>query len=118
MQVIYPLISPLADTIRRRADSTNKYTNDFIPKDDSNPYFSYDPAKCIVCSRCVRACEEVQGTFALTIEGRGFEVDPLRTLRPDVGVVELVVIRLAGKEAAREADLEGAPLEETEIELD
>ncbi|SME88339.1 formate dehydrogenase alpha subunit [Tistlia consotensis] len=40
--------------------------------DASNPYFQFDPAKCIVCSRCVRACEEVQGTFALTIEGRGF----------------------------------------------
>ncbi len=43
------------------------------PKDESNPYFSFDPAKCIVCSRCVRACEEVQGTFALTIAGRGFD---------------------------------------------
>jgi formate dehydrogenase major subunit len=42
-------------------------------KDASNPYFTFDPAKCIVCSRCVRACEEVQGTFALTIEGRGFD---------------------------------------------
>jgi formate dehydrogenase major subunit len=42
-------------------------------RDESNPYFTYDPAKCIVCSRCVRACEEVQGTFALTIGGRGFE---------------------------------------------
>ena len=42
-------------------------------KDESNPYFTYDPSKCIVCSRCVRACEEVQGTFALTIEGRGFD---------------------------------------------
>ena len=41
-------------------------------KDESNPYFSFEPSKCIVCSRCVRACEEVQGTFALTIEGRGF----------------------------------------------
>ncbi|HVB89320.1 MAG TPA: formate dehydrogenase subunit alpha [Beijerinckiaceae bacterium] len=41
--------------------------------DESNPYFAYDPAKCIVCSRCVRACEEVQGTFALTIAGRGFD---------------------------------------------
>ena len=41
--------------------------------DGSNPYFVYDPAKCIVCSRCVRACEEVQGTFALTISGRGFD---------------------------------------------
>src|SRR5690606_31873262 len=42
-------------------------------KDESNPYFTYDPAKCIVCSRCVRACDEVQGTFALTITGRGFD---------------------------------------------
>ena len=42
-------------------------------KDESNPYFTYDPSKCIVCSRCVRACEEVQGTFALTIGGRGFD---------------------------------------------
>ena len=40
--------------------------------DESNPYFTFDPTKCIVCSRCVRACDEVQGTFALTIEGRGF----------------------------------------------
>ena len=42
-------------------------------KDTSNPYFTYDPTKCIVCNRCVRACEEVQGTFALTITGRGFD---------------------------------------------
>ena len=41
-------------------------------KDESNPYFMYDPAKCIVCNRCIRACEETQGTFALTISGRGF----------------------------------------------
>jgi formate dehydrogenase major subunit len=41
-------------------------------KDASNPYFTFDPSKCIVCSRCVRACDEVQGTFALTIDGRGF----------------------------------------------
>jgi len=43
------------------------------PTDASNPYFAFDESKCIVCSRCVRACSEVQGTFALTIEGRGFE---------------------------------------------
>jgi formate dehydrogenase major subunit len=42
------------------------------PVDASNPYFLFDPAKCIVCSRCVRACAEIQGTFALTIAGRGF----------------------------------------------
>ena len=42
------------------------------PCDSSNPYFNFDPSLCIACSRCVRACGEVQGTFALTIEGRGF----------------------------------------------
>jgi formate dehydrogenase major subunit len=41
-------------------------------RDESNPYFTFDPAMCIVCSRCVRACEEVQGTFALNVDGRGF----------------------------------------------
>ncbi len=44
-----------------------------LPADSSNPYFTFEPSKCIVCSRCVRACEEVQGTFALTILGRGFD---------------------------------------------
>lgn len=42
-------------------------------KDETNPYFTFDPSKCIVCSRCVRACEETQGTFALTIDSRGFD---------------------------------------------
>jgi formate dehydrogenase major subunit len=41
--------------------------------DASNPYFSFDSSKCIVCSRCVRACDEIQGTLALTIAGRGFD---------------------------------------------
>ena len=44
-----------------------------VEKDESNPYFTYDASKCIVCNRCVRACEETQGTFALTIDGRGFD---------------------------------------------
>ncbi len=43
------------------------------PTDATNPYFSFDESKCIVCSRCVRACDEIQGTLALTIVGRGFE---------------------------------------------
>jgi formate dehydrogenase major subunit len=42
-------------------------------KDHSNPYFDFDPSKCIACSRCIRACDEVQGTLALTMEGRGFD---------------------------------------------
>ena len=40
--------------------------------DTSNPSFDFDPSKWIACSRCVRACDEVQGTFALTMDGRGF----------------------------------------------
>ena len=43
-----------------------------LVSDTSNPYFDFDPSKCIACSRCVRACDEVQGTFALTMDGRGF----------------------------------------------
>ena len=64
------------------------------PKDESNPYFSFDESKCIACSRCVRACSEVQGTFALTIAGRG---DGARGLRgaPDADVV-LGILRPRG----------------------
>ncbi len=61
------------DTHFKAKNTSGEANPQYLPKDDSNPYFSYDPAKCIVCSRCVRACEEVQGTFALTIEGRGFD---------------------------------------------
>lgn len=44
-----------------------------LKKDETNPYFTFDSIECIVCNRCVRACDEVQGTFALTIENRGFD---------------------------------------------
>ncbi len=44
-----------------------------LKKDETNPYFTFDSTECIVCNRCVRACDEIQGTFALTIENRGFE---------------------------------------------
>ncbi len=60
--------------VRYGLDGANHFKGDRKPQvDDSNPYFSYDASKCIVCNRCVRACEETQGTFALTISGRGFE---------------------------------------------
>ena len=70
--------SPLHDLAKllgmeesRYGTGTHNHLKSII--DDSNPYFQFDPAKCILCARCVRACEEVQGTFALTIEGRGFD---------------------------------------------
>lgn len=70
--------SPLHDMARLVGLEGNRYGKDGHNHlktiiDDSNPYFSFDPAKCILCARCVRACEEVQGTFALTIDGRGFD---------------------------------------------
>ncbi len=50
-----------------------KKTHLDLPKDETNPYFTFDSKECIVCNRCVRACDEVQGTFALTITGRAFD---------------------------------------------
>ncbi len=67
----------MAETAREVGVATTRYGKAGVnhlsaPVDASNPYFRFDPAKCIVCSRCVRACAEVQGTFALTVQGRGF----------------------------------------------
>ena len=45
-------------------------------RDDSNPFFSFDNVACVSCARCVRACDEIQGTFALTMIGRGFSARP------------------------------------------
>ncbi len=42
-------------------------------KDESHPYMRMDLSKCINCSRCVRACDEIQGQFVLTMSGRGFD---------------------------------------------
>ena len=46
-------------------------------RDDSNPFFVFDNAACISCARCVRACDEIQGTYALTMTGRGFSARPV-----------------------------------------
>jgi formate dehydrogenase major subunit len=42
-------------------------------KDLSHPYMTSDLSKCINCNRCVRACDEVQGEFVLSMHGRGFD---------------------------------------------
>jgi len=46
-------------------------------RDDSSPFFTFDNAACISCARCVRACDEIQGTFALTMVERGFDARPM-----------------------------------------
>ncbi len=42
-------------------------------KDLSHPYMTSDMSKCIMCHRCVRACDEVQGQLVLSVAGRGFD---------------------------------------------
>ena len=51
-------------------------------RDESNPFFTFDNAVCISCARCVRACSEIQGTFALTMIGRAFPTRPVAGSRP------------------------------------
>ena len=70
---VYPTLKPSPATGTRKPSPSREGFNPlFAAKDESNPYFTFDPSKCIVCSRCVRACDEQQGTLALTIQGRGF----------------------------------------------
>ena len=68
-----PAIAPGPGAAAARAAGRRVTHAPAAARDDSNPYFIFDPSLCIVCSRCVRACNEVQGTFALTIAGRGLQ---------------------------------------------
>ena len=49
-------------------------------KDHSHPYMTSELSKCINCSRCVRACDEVQGQFVLSMHGRGFNARIIKGL--------------------------------------
>ncbi len=42
------------------------------PADEGNPFFEFDPKMCILCTRCVRACQDIRHTGAITLAGRGF----------------------------------------------
>ncbi len=49
------------------------YESEHPEADRANPFLEFDPQMCILCTRCVRVCDEVRHTGALTLAGRGFE---------------------------------------------
>jgi formate dehydrogenase major subunit len=51
--------------------------------DRSHPYLRFDASQCIHCHRCIRACDEVQGSFVLAMHGRGHESRVIRALDQD-----------------------------------
>jgi formate dehydrogenase major subunit len=76
--------SPRPEVLRRLADELGvtvvRYHQPAVRvdyTDQSNPFFSFDNAICISCARCVRACDEIQGTHALTMFARGFAARPV-----------------------------------------
>ena len=78
--------SPGRDEPAGRARSTS-------PKHDArHPYLVFQHELCISCGRCVRACDEVQGAFALTATGRGFHFEHHRRLGLRVSGVVLRVL--------------------------
>jgi predicted molibdopterin-dependent oxidoreductase YjgC len=44
-----------------------------LPMDDASPLLQRDPNKCILCGRCVRICDEVQGVGELSFTHRGMK---------------------------------------------
>ena len=45
-------------------------------RDESNPFFTFDNQRCISCARCVRACDEIQPAFAVSMVKAGFLMRP------------------------------------------
>ena len=54
-------------------DEARSYYRHAQPEPDrANPFFEFDPQMCIICTRCVRACDDLRHTTAITLAGRGF----------------------------------------------
>ncbi len=52
-------------------DTRTYYTTQQPEPDQGNPFLEFDPQMCIICTRCVRACDEIRHTGAITLAGRG-----------------------------------------------
>ena len=58
-------------TSRGTATSAPTTTSQQPEPDQANPFLEFDPQMCIICTRCVRACDEIRHTGAITLAGRG-----------------------------------------------
>lgn len=61
--------------IEQQGMNGSRFPSDRKPSspDQSHPYIHFDPAECIHCYRCIRACDEVQGQMVLSMFGRGHD---------------------------------------------
>ena len=66
-------LQSLAQQVGLRTPRYEKPRTHNPPRDDSHPFIKLEMDKCIGCARCVRACDEVQGSFVLQMAGRGYE---------------------------------------------
>jgi formate dehydrogenase major subunit len=67
----------LADVARRLGVTDMRWPGPMheVEHDERHPYLALEHEWCISCGRCVRACDEIQGTFALTATGRGYHAN-------------------------------------------
>jgi formate dehydrogenase major subunit len=56
-------------------EGTYRWSSRTPKYDDTNPFYTFDSRKCILCGLCVRVCDELQGTTAIGFEERGFETN-------------------------------------------
>ena len=54
------------------AEPRTYYQTDQPEADRANPWLEFDPQMCIICTRCVRACDEIRHTTAISLRNKGF----------------------------------------------
>ncbi|MEX2245206.1 MAG: molybdopterin-dependent oxidoreductase [Dehalococcoidia bacterium] len=73
LQTTNDLLDMGFDNVEPWASEPRTYYQFPTPEPDrANPWLEFDPQMCIICTRCVRACEEVRHTSAITLAGKGF----------------------------------------------
>ena len=60
----------------------------YYPVEDENPYIVRDMSKCILCRRCVAACQNIKGEKLFSIAYRGFDSKVVYGLDQPVGSEE------------------------------